>query len=140
MRSVGERARMTPKSPPSRAPRRDQHVAGVDAAVQRGLVGVVQGVAEVGDDVVGALKREGLLGRALLLDQLAQALALDELEGDVAGVAVLAHPIGGDDVLVDERRGDLHLGAQRLELASSARPSARTRTATVFLVLALVAR
>jgi hypothetical protein len=78
-------------------------------AVEHRLMRLFERVADVGHHIVGALERERLAGATLAFHQLAQALAIDELGGDVAVATLLAHAEHARGVLMSQARGQLHL-------------------------------
>ena len=78
---------------------RDEDVAGLHVAVdEAGAVRLVERAGDGGADVDGELGAEPLLG----VEQLAQALAVDELHHDGLAAVVHEHVVDGDDVRVAE--------------------------------------
>jgi hypothetical protein len=78
---------------------RDEDVAGLDVAVDEpGTVGLVEGAGDRGADVDRELGAEALLG----VEQLAEALAVDELHHDGLATFVDADVVHPDDVGVAE--------------------------------------
>ena len=91
------------------AVRRDEDVAGLDVAVdEAGVVGGVEGGGDARADVdrqLGAQPR-------LHVEQLAQALAVDQLHHDGLAAAVLEHVVHGDDVGVGQAGDGDRLAAE----------------------------
>jgi hypothetical protein len=92
----------------------DQDVAGTQSAVRQVRQSELKRVADVGDEIVGALEREALAGLGLLLEQLREGLSVDVLPGDVAPLVLPAEAEDADQVLVGQARGDLDRGAHVL--------------------------
>ena len=113
---------------------RDQDVAGLDVAVDQ--AGAVRGVERAGDagaDVHRELGAEPLL----LVEQLAQALAVDELHHDGLAAVVVDRVVDGDDVrvvqlgdgdrLATEPLGHDRIGRERRLEQLDARPAVERR-------------
>ena len=90
---------------------RDEDVAGLDVAVdEAGAVGLVEGAGDGGADVDRQLGPEPLLG----VEQLAQALAVDELHHDRLAAVVDEDVVDADDVGVAEPGDGDRLAAEAL--------------------------
>ena len=90
---------------------RDQDVAGLHVAVhEAGLVGVVERRRDARADVAGQLGAEALLG----VEQLPQALAVDELHHHGLAPVLFEHVVHRDDVRVVQAGGGDGLAAEAL--------------------------
>ncbi|MNY02582.1 hypothetical protein D3C86_1351560 [compost metagenome] len=89
----------------------EHDVVGLDVAVDDPrLVRVVEGRADLDRDVHHLLDREG----GLLLQEVAEALALEQLHGHVVAIAVLAVVVDRDDVGMAHARGGHGLAPEAL--------------------------
>ena len=89
----------------------DEDVAGLDVAVdEAGVVGGVEGRRDARADVDRQLGAEP----GLHVEQLAQALAVDELHDDGLAALVLEHVVDGDDVRVGQAGDGDGLAAEAL--------------------------
>jgi hypothetical protein len=92
-------------------PARDQHVGGLDVAVEEpARVGEVERRADLRDDARGARGLEPPVAR----DQRLQVGALDPAHGDVELAVLLARVVDGDDVGVVERGDRAQLALEAL--------------------------